>query len=300
MKKYLLLVLVLGALCLRFYPPARLSAWVLIGRNQSCPLPNAARADAELKEQIAKKDEILHASRLKEKDPKGFRLYSTPDGDYWVPEGSEYSLPYNLAEQARDIYGRDGNGVKAGDVVLDCGANVGTFVRYCLKRGAKKIIAIEPAPENIEVLRRNFVKEIEEGRVVVYPKGVWDKDDFLELHTDPHNSAADSFVIEKKDWGVVEKVPLTTIDKLVPELQLDKVDFIKMDIEGAETNALQGGMETIRKFQPRMAISVYHQPDHPKRVPQLVKQALDKYQVGCGPCAEVAFGVRPDVLYFRP
>jgi FkbM family methyltransferase len=300
MKKILLLLLVVVALTLRFYPPARLSAWVLLGRNQDCPLPNALRSPQELKEQIAKKDEILHASRLKEKDPKGFRLYSTPDGDYWVPEGSEYSLPFNLAEQMRDIYGRDGNGVKEGDVVLDCGANVGTFVRYCLKRGAKKVIAIEPAPENIEVLRRNFVKEIAEGRVVVYPKGVWDKDDFLELHTDPHNSAADSFVIEKKGWGAVEKVPLTTIDKLVAELQLEKVDFVKMDIEGAEPNALQGGVETIRKFQPRLAISVYHQADHPKRVPQLVKQALDKYQVTCGPCAEMAFGVRPDILYFRP
>ena len=64
--------------------------------------------------------------------------------------------------------------------------------------------------------------------------------------------AADSFVIEKKGWGAVEKVPLTTIDKLVAELQLDKVDFIKMDIEGAEPNAIQGGRETIRKFQPRM------------------------------------------------
>ena len=57
------------------------------------------------------------------------------------------------------------------------------------------MVAIEPAPENIECLSRNFKDEIARGRVIVYPKGVWDKDDFLTMNIDEHNSAADSFVI---------------------------------------------------------------------------------------------------------
>jgi hypothetical protein len=136
--------------------------------------------------------------------------------------------------------------------------------------------------------------------VIVYPKGVWDKDDFLELHVDPHNSAADSFVINKPSWGKVEKVPLTTIDKMMVELNLPKIDYIKMDIEGAETKALRGGKSTIARDKPRMAISAYHQPDHPKEIPRVIRDAYSAYQMDCGPCAEANYGVRPDVLYFFP
>ena len=61
----------------------------------------------------------------------------------------------------------------------DCGAHVAVTA---LKRGAKLVVAIEPAPENIECLRRNFSTEIEKGKVIIYPKGVWNKDDFLPMH----------------------------------------------------------------------------------------------------------------------
>jgi FkbM family methyltransferase len=283
-----------------FYAPARLLLWVLLGRAQNCPRENAMKSADELTTQISQKDRILAASRLLETDPKGFKLYDTPDGKYWIPKGSEFVLPFNLAEQWRNIYGWNGHGVQAGDVVLDCGANVGVFTRAALKAGAKLVVAIEPAPENIECLRRNFAEEEKAGRVIIYPKGVWDKDDFLEMHIDPTNSAADSFVINKEGWAQVEKVPLTTIDKLVSELKIDRVTFIKMDIEGAEPNALTGAKETLKKDHPRMALSAYHQPDHPKRLPELVQQAWSGYKMDCGPCAEIRFGVRPDVLYFFP
>ena len=82
------------------------------------------------------------------------------------------ALNYDLAEQKRNIYG---TGIRRGDIVLDAGANVGVFTRKALWAGASKVIAIEPAPENLECLRRNFAAEIADGRVVVYPKGVWDK-----------------------------------------------------------------------------------------------------------------------------
>ncbi|MCS7023331.1 MAG: FkbM family methyltransferase [Bryobacteraceae bacterium] len=300
MKKILLLVVVGSLFALYHYAPARLSAWYLLGRNQNCPFSNAIRAASDVKEQIAKKDEILAASKLIEKDPKGFQLWETPDGRYWLPDGSEYVLPFNLAEQARNIYGWNGRGVKPGDVVLDCGANVGVYTRACLKAGAKLVVAIEPAPENLECLRRNFAQEVQQGRVIIYPKGVWDQEDFLVLHVDPHNSAADSFVIQREDWKAVERVPLTTIDRLVEELKLERVDFIKMDIEGAEVRALRGAKNTIAKFHPRMALSTYHQPDHPVEVPRVAKDAFPGYRVECGPCAESGYGVRPDILYFFP
>src|SRR5262252_2026765 len=81
-------------------------------------------------------------------------------------------------EQKRNIYG---GRIHAGDVVLDAGANVGVFVRKALWAGASKVIAIEPAPENLECLRRTFAHEVARGQVVIYPKGVWGRPDVLKF-----------------------------------------------------------------------------------------------------------------------
>jgi FkbM family methyltransferase len=295
----LLFILVLLAIVVMLYPPLRLSALVLAGRSPVCPLKKAVHAEENQKRQIEIKDEILKASKVINKDEK-YEQWQTPKGTYWIAAGSRYVLPFNLAEQERRIYGAGEHFVRPGDVVLDCGANIGVFVTESLKAGAKTVVAIEPAPENIECLRRNFKDEIASGRVIVYPKGVWDKDDFLTMNIDEHNSAADSFVINPKDAHATgEKLPLTTIDKLVAELKLPSVDFIKMDIEGAEVKALHGGRESIAKYHPRMALSVYHEPDHPVEVPKAAKEAWSGYTIECGPCAVANARIRPDILYFH-
>jgi FkbM family methyltransferase len=295
----LILILMAAGFAYFNYAPFRLLAWTAAGRSPECPLANAVKANDNLQRQIEYKDEILNASKLVEQDPKGFHLWDTPKGRFWVPEGSDYVLPFNLAEQQRKIYGVGEFGPHSGDIVLDCGANVGVTIREELAAGASKIVAIEPAPENLECLRRNFPAEIQSGRVIITPKGVWDKEDVLTLRVDPKNSAADSFVIERKGAVNVEKIPLTTIDKLVSELHLERVDYIKMDIEGAEPRALAGAHDTLAKFKPRISIASYHEPDHPKLIPQIIRKARPDYQMTCGPCAEADYLIRPDVLYFK-
>jgi FkbM family methyltransferase len=295
----LIVLLAAAGFAYSYYPPFRLFTFVVAGRSPVCPFREAIESDDNLRRQVEYKDQILNASRLVQEDPKGFELWETPKGRYWVPAGSRYVLPFNLAEQKRKIYGEGDFGPHNGDVVLDCGANIGVTVHEELEAGAKKIVAIEPAPENLECLRRNYPDEIKSGRVIVYPKGVWDKDDLLTLKVDPKNSAADSFVIQRPGAVDVQQIPLTTIDNLVAELKLDRIDYIKMDIEGAEPKALAGARETLKKYKPRISISAYHAPDHPKVIPEVIRASRPDYQMYCGPCAETNFSVRPDVLYFK-
>ncbi|MEY2564095.1 MAG: hypothetical protein QOH88_2288 [Verrucomicrobiota bacterium] len=61
-----------------------------------------------------------------------------------------------------------------------------------------------------------------------------------------------------------------SIDDFVESRQLDKVDFIKMDIEGGEYAALEGATRTIQRFQPKLAISIYHRPEDLFLIPKLV------------------------------
>lgn len=294
-----ILILIMAGLAYSFYPPFRFFAFVVAGRSPVCSLEEAVKASDNLRRQVEYKDQILNASKLLEEDPKGYELWDTPKGRYWIPAGSRYVLPFNLAEQQRKIYGTGDFGPHAGDITLDCGANVGVTVREELGAGAQTVVAIEPAPENLQCLRRNYAPEIASGRVILVPKGVWDKDDFLTLRVDPNNSAADTFVLHREGTVDLEKVPLTTIDELVSDLKLPRVDYIKLDIEGAEPKALAGARETLAKYRPRISIASYHQPDHPRVIPELIRAARRDYEMRCGPCSETEHSVRPDVLYFK-
>lgn len=269
------------------------------GRSPHCSLLSAIDTLAHERRLTEVKDRILAASQLLGTDEKGYRHWRTPKGDFWIPQGQDYGLPFNLSEQENKIYGTGPRAVQPGDVVLDCGANVGVFAREALAAGARLVVAIEPAPENLECLRRNLGQEVAAGRVIIYEKGVWDKDDWLTIYTVPNNPAADSFVLTPEGAVPSVRLPLTTIDKLVRELGLERVDYIKMDIEGAEQQALVGARETLRRFRPRLAISSYHRPDDPERIPAVVREAWESYRMECGPCTYANGILRPDVLYFR-
>jgi hypothetical protein len=119
------------------------------------------------------------------------------------------------------------------------------------------------------------------------------------LYVDPENTAAASFLNQDRQARAVERVPLTTIDNLVAELALERVDFIKMDIEGAELNAIRGAAQTIRRFRPRLAIAVYHAVEHPELIPKLVREINRSYRVSCGFCAESDSSLRPDILFLH-
>jgi hypothetical protein len=65
-------------------------------------------------------------------------------------------------------------------------------------------------------------------------------------------------------------VPTVTIDGLVESGRVAKVDFIKMDIEGAEVEALKGAEQTLRNFRPRLAICLYHRPSDFETIPKFI------------------------------
>ena len=264
---------------------------VLTGRDRTCGLHRTIEAFTEgdqLEKYFAVNSHVIESDGRLDK-------WGTPRGIFWSPKGT--GLHMILAEEEERLYGSGLTGVKFGDVVLDCGANIGAFTHEALSRGAKLVVAIEPVTENLECLRRNFASQIATGTVILYPKGVWHQDDELMM-TVQDNSVGDSFVI-KSAGGRQVKFKVTTIDKLVVELNLPRVDFIKMDIEGAERNALQGGQGTIARYKPRMTLSTEHLADDVKAIPTLVRQARSDYQQVCGECVIAGrFGAQPSVLHF--
>jgi FkbM family methyltransferase len=229
-----------------------------------------------------------------------FRLWQTPEGDFWVPDGTENILTALLAQQDRYIYGTPSDGgVKSGDVVLDCGAHVGTYVKRALRDGASLVIAIEPAPPALECLRRNLAKEIADGRVKIVPKGVWDENTTLTFYENGNGSAGDSFVNQGEGAKVVANIPVARIDSLVAELNLPRVDIIKADVKGATERAIRGAQQTLTRWKPRLVFSTEEPPENPGSIMRLVKQIRPDYEFRPGPCIFDGSEIRSETVFFR-
>jgi len=266
-------------------------------RSPFCSKWQAMRDHRIKLRQAADAKAIAGASHLVRRE-SGLALWATPQGEYWIPASDDKVLPILLAQEKRDIYGGKDWGVRAGDVVLDCGAYVGTWARQALDRGAKLVVEIEPSPDSVECIRRNLAKEIAGGRVVIVAKGVWDSEGALKFFVNPDNTAGNSFVESESSGAAASSIPVTTVDKLASELRLSRVDFIKADIKGALERLLRGGKGVIVRDRPRLAFST-EEIDDPGRVAALAKTMQPGYEMKCGPCFLSGTDIITDVLFFR-
>jgi FkbM family methyltransferase len=227
--------------------------------------------------------------------------WRSPSGDSWISaaqdaEAARFRAPdlYHWPPRwAEDNHARL---VGRGDVVIDGGGHIGESSRQALEFGASKVVAVEPDPLNAEAIRRNLSRDVAEGRLVVIEKGLWSHAGVLRLER--HEASAMTTLEE----GPAEKgleIPVVTIDGLVAELGLDRVDFIKLDIEGSERQALQGASDTLARLRPRLAIGTYHQPGDLEAIEQIVARLQPAYSKEYYRCLPSRGELFPHLLILR-
>lgn len=166
-----------------------------------------------------------------------------------------------LLEQYRCA--RAGVAVRPGDVVIDGGGCWGDTALYFAQQGAR-VFCFECIPSNIEILQGNLALNPALGaKISVIQRALWsqsnEKFTFEEMGPGSHPTRN----------GAV-KVETQTIDDFVLANSVERVDLIKMDIEGAEPEALIGAEKTIRKHRPQLAISIYHDLRHFASIPNWI------------------------------
>lgn len=144
--------------------------------------------------------------------------------------------------------------VRPGDMVIDAGACWGDSALYFANCAgpAGRVYAFEPVPENLSTLRRNLVLNPDLAtRIHIVEAALLDSTSapFTYLANGPATRASGSGS---------ETAQVTTIDEFVESEGLERVDFVKMDIESSEPQALTGGLSTLRRFRPVLAIAIYH------------------------------------------
>jgi FkbM family methyltransferase len=284
--------------------PVRALVAYVTGNHGGCNLSDLLKANQRAATLSQSFDIAQRMVKVVEGTPDGFSRWETPLGPLWCPPRN--SASYTIGEQLAEVYTEGPMALGPGDVVLDCGANIGGFVRMCLKAGVAKVVAIDPSPNNVEAMKRSFSEEIARGQVILVPKGVWHEDSTIKMFL-YENSLLDSFVMpdRRENEGGPKpqevELPVTTIDKIVEELNLDKITFVKMDIEGAERNAIRGAVKTIARFRPRLALATENLEDDYIVVPQEVQKLAQNYKTQCGLCRRAGrITYRPDILFFTP
>jgi FkbM family methyltransferase len=208
------------------------------------------------------------------------RLYATPLGFFWGKAEHGSDLEAGMHEQSTGHpheYERGTVLVGRGDVVVDGGSHLGIFTRIAVLRGASRVVAFEPQPDVVTCFRRTFAKEIASGQVTMVPKAVWEQPGTLAFE-----GAGLGFHAIDSQTSVsttARLLPVTTIDDTVEALGLERVDFIKMDIEGAERQALRGARRTLARWKPSLSICAYHRPDDAEAISTVVGNARPDYHV---------------------
>lgn len=222
----------------------------------------------------------IHGAIFNMKQISSYRLVGVFNSEYAdivqefaFPETSNDLISYNEGP-----YEFDQIRLKKGDYVFDCGANLGLFSAIAAAKGCK-VFAFEPMPAVLEELK---ITASNNDGICVYPFALADESKEINIE---YSSFTGSTIkeerIERKRNEDFKKITVQckTIDDFVEEHGIEKVDFIKADIEGAEREMLRGAMKTMKRFAPKLAICTYHLADDKEVLEKIIKEANPEYCV---------------------
>jgi|GEM_PF-3449383 len=148
-----------------------------------------------------------------------------------------------------------------GDTILDCGTYTGNTSMYFSQKVGPTghVYGFEAAPPTFATYAENMRPF---ANVTPVNAAVYDTCGTIMFRGESPGAQIAS-----------EGVPIASVslDAFCRENSLDRVDFIKMDVEGAEVKALTGAREIIQQFTPKMALSAYHDPGDIAKLPALVE-----------------------------
>jgi FkbM family methyltransferase len=153
---------------------------------------------------------------------------------------------------------------KKNDVILDIGAHIGLFATVAAKIVGPngKVIAFEPAPKTNALLQQtisiNKLQGIVQIRNEAMGKQVGKTIFFISEGDADNSNSMVSYLHDRKLHSI--NVTVLTVDDFIKQQQLNKVDFIKIDVEGAEYDTLQGATFTLKNLRPACILAIHPEP----------------------------------------
>jgi len=169
---------------------------------------------------------------------------------------SKYGWDYAIYHEIYNLkdYERFGNvEIKKGDVVVDLGGNIGVFTRYAHQNDASKIITFEPDRRYFQLLRKNAPKN-----AILFNAAIGDKLGKMTLTESEHLGGSNLWTPSNSIYNQYD-VQTYSLNYLFESKLVDRIDFLKVDIEGSEIIALNGiSNENLLKVK-NIAVEYHHE-----------------------------------------
>lgn len=192
-----------------------------------------------------------------------------------------------------------GTALFVNDVVIDAGCCEGYFAMLALENGASKVFCFEPGKTIGSCLKQTFCQEINDGRIEIVPMLLGNSSCCFNFNEDPEDPTTGRLLPENVNAEVMNTYPvrMTTLDLFKTSHCLDKLDYIKIDVEGAEPEVIEGAKGIIKHFAPRIAVAVYHAPHHAQQLKEMISSINNAYQFQLKGLVELDGIVRPVMLH---
>lgn len=141
-------------------------------------------------------------------------------------------------------------------VILDIGANIGNnSIYWAIVDNVKKVYSFEPIKETFDILSKNIDLNNLQNKVIINNIGLADKDCLSSIKNSYSLSNIGGTSLKENNNGIFK---LTTLDKYIDnDFKDNKIDFIKIDVEGFEYEVLLGAKETLQKYKPKIFIEIF-------------------------------------------
>jgi len=164
---------------------------------------------------------------------------------------------------------------KAGMTVIDAGACRGEYSIYASLRvgSTGKVVLLEPDPENIEMAKRNIELNGSPSNIQIVPAALWKEPGRLSFVSGATDTSAVASLGNDPHRSVTTiEVQAESLESLLKVCSLMTIDIVKMDIEGAEIEAVDGAFQLPSDIRPRFSIASYHVVDGKKAAEYLPDQ----------------------------
>ena len=147
--------------------------------------------------------------------------------------------------------------LKEGSTFIDIGANIGSYslVASKLVGDNGKVFAFEPVDKIFTSLKKT-ISNNSIYNIDLIKKIVTNKVSEFNIYISDDSNSGRSTILENEEMEKFEVVESITLDKFIEEVNIDRIDFIKIDVEGAELSVLEGMKNVLTKFRPILFIEI--------------------------------------------
>jgi FkbM family methyltransferase len=193
--------------------------------------------------------------------------------------------PHDLISLFVVFLHKDYGNVKKGDIIVDIGANIGSFSLYAAQQGASKVYAYEPCEEAYHTLCKNIKSNDLESIIIPFNCALGGNSgkEWFSIHSSPYNKLHTTNITDSPE---LKEIPVITLNTAITTNNIQHIDILKIDCEGAEFDIIPSiNQEQLKKIQ---SICLEYHNDPKSRIinylelNRFILEYQEKYNINVG------------------